>query len=244
MKTIEFYSEVPGLAEIAPIIPAKDYTAKWMLAARQEYIDMLKSSQLNSTHIYQCPGIFDLFNQGWIVPMWHDVLIKTENNKNSFAYMYPSDNIVNSLSGREPVSRHADELAKFIPKRPWSLNPVIKFNTPWHIIAPKGVKFIVLPINYPDTFEFESATGILDPGHSNEINFQVFWNVLNAEYVLKAGTPMCHIIPLSDEKFKVVCRDMNDSDKKWNEKYKFLRGFTFTTKRNIIKDMYHTHFRK
>ena len=143
MKTIEFYSEIPGLAEIVPIIPAKDYTAKWMLAARQEYIDMLKSSQLNSTHIYQCPGIFDLFNQGWIVPMWHDVLIKTESDKNSFAYMYPSDDIVNSLSGREPVSRHADELAKFIPKRPWSLNPVIKFNTPWHIVDPKGVKFIV-----------------------------------------------------------------------------------------------------
>ena len=244
MKTIEFFSEVPGVAEAYPIIPAKDYVANWMTAARQDYIDSLKQNPVRGNHIYQCPGIFDLHNYGYIVPMWHDVLIKTEGNKDMFAYMYPTQEIENILPGKDLVGRHVNGIDKLLPKRPWSLNPLIKFNTPWHVVAPKGVKFLMIPIAYPDSFEFDSCIGILDPGYSSEINFQVYWNVPNKEYVLKAGTPMCHLIPLSDEKFKLVVREMTAMDNSWLNKFRFLKGSTFTFRRNIIKDLYHKHFGK
>jgi len=243
MRTIEFFSTVDGLADACPIIPAKDYTAKWMAAARQDYIEELKMQTGKWSHIYQCPGIFDLFNHGYIIPMWHDVSIKTNGNATGFSYLMPTDSLEKIIPSN-PVGKHIDGLDKFIPSRPWSLNNVIKLNTPWNVIAPKGIKFLLIPISYPDSFEFEAAPGILDPGYSSEINLQIHWNILNGEYVLKAGTPMAHLIPLSEENFNMVCRTMNEHDKKWIHKRTFFNHFTFKLKRNLIKEVYYKHFRK
>jgi hypothetical protein len=119
---------------------------------------------------------------------------------------------------------------------------IVKINTPWNIIAPKGVKFLMMPITYPDSHEFENAIGILDPGISCEINFQLWWNVKDGETLLKAGTPMVHLIPLSPELYDVVCRDMTEHDKTWINKQKYLQNFSFRPKRNLIKEFYYKHF--
>jgi hypothetical protein len=97
----------------------------------------------------------------------------------------------------------------------------------------------MMPITYPDSHEFENAIGILDPGVSCEINFQLWWNIKDGETLLKAGTPMVHLIPLSPELYDVVCRDMTEHDKTWINKRKYLQHFSFRPKRNLIKEFYY-----
>ena len=240
-QKIEFFSTVPGLEDAYPVLPMKEYKAEWMNAARQSYIEVNKERNDKFTHVYQCPGIFDLYKQGFVVRMWHDVIIKTDKTRKGFGMITPSNELENP--GKSLVDLHKDELSGFIPTRPHSLPNVLKFNTPWNVIAPKGVKFLVLPIAYPDSHEFESAIGILDPSISTEINFQVWWNVLDGEYLLKAGTPMVHLIPFREETFELENRAMTDTDKAWIEKKKYFNNFSFRPKRNIIKEIYHKHFK-
>lgn len=244
MKTITFFSTVPGLAETLPIIPARDLNLHWAKRARQDYIDTAKK-QLGSLHIYQCPGIFDLLSTGYIIPMWHDVIITTNGDDRNFEFTIPTPDL-NELMGdkKQIIGKQESGIGTLVPVRPWACDSLLKINTPWHVIAPKGVKFLMIPIAYPDSFEFESSTGILDPSHSSEINVQAFWNIKRGEHYLKAGTPLAQLIPLSSEEFKMECRDASTYDQLWLDKLKFLKHFTFRLKRNVIKNAYLKHFGK
>ena len=243
MKTIEFFSTVAGLADVCPVIPANKYKPNWMSAAKNDYLELKKSNIHNWTHIYQCPGIFDLFNYGYIIPMWHDVVIKTNGDKENFQFLLPTPDLTIGGPGGDVVGRHLPGIDSFLPKKPWAIDPTIKFHTPWKVIAPKGVKFLVIPIAYSENPEIESSIGILDPGYSCEINFQMYFNIIDGEYLLKAGTPMLHMIPLSEEKFNFICRDANDHDIAWLRKKEFFKNFTFKLKRNVIKEFYYKHFK-
>jgi len=243
MDTIEFFTSAPGLSEMFPIIPASEYRADWMTAAKNDYIqNKEKFSKSRNTHLFQCPGIFDLNNHGFIVPLWHDLIIKTEN-KERFTWTIPSG-ALNSYRGKDVVGTHKQGLDKFLPKRPWSLNQVVKLDTPWNIVAPKGVKFLIIPLAYPDEFTFESCIGILDPSISTEVNIQLYWNVLQGDTFLKAGTPLCQLIPLTEKKYDLIVREMTASDKFWLEKRNLFMSMFFRGNRNIIKEIYYKHFKK
>ena len=100
----------------------------------------------------------------------------------------------------------------------------------------------MLPLPYPDTFEFESAIGLLDPSISSEINIQGYWNLQNQSHTIKAGTPLCQIIPVTEQSLKLVVRDMNYKDELWIKKKKYLNYFSFILNRQKVKEAYVRHF--
>jgi len=242
MKKIEFYSTVPGLPDLYPIVKAKDAMPAWTKIARDSYVKKKNRTLGSMSHIYQCPGIFDLFKHGFVVPMWHDVIISTNGNPDEFTWTVPSSDLASLTPEVNIVENQSNGVGTEMPIKPWSLNTFVKINTPWHVVAPRGVKLLMLPIAYPDNFEFESSIGILNPGYSNEINIQLYYNVQKGDVLIKAGTPLAHIIPLSEKDYDIVCREMNSLDKFWLDKKKYFRSANFTFKRNIIQDLYYKHF--
>lgn len=242
MKKIEFFSKIPGVSELFPIREAENFLPKWANAARDNYIQIKKQNQGRFNHIYQCPGIFDLMSQGFIVPMWHDVIISTNGNPDEFGWTVPTSELTEFDTDTDIIENQSNGFGNLMPIKPWSLNTLVKVNTPWNIIAPRGIKLLILPIAYPDSFEFESTIGILDPGYDNEVNIQMYYNVPKGDVLIKAGTPLAQIIPLSEKKFRLICRDMNTWDKLWLTKRKYFNSATFKIKRNKIKDLYHNHF--
>ena len=85
----------------------------------------------------------------------------------------------------------------------------------------------------------------MDPSISNELNIQLKWNILEGEILIKAGTPLMQIIPLSDENFDIVCREETQREKMWRDKKRFFNTHTFNTSkiRNKIKDVYERYFK-
>lgn len=240
MRTIEFFSSISGLSDAFPIVPAKGFRPKWMAQAKEDYVKVLKERNDKFSHIYQCPGIFEIYRHGFIVPMWLDVIITTDPRRQGFSYKTPTNDF--HQDGKILIDKHDGPAVRHLPMPPYSEPYVVKINTPWNIVAPKGVKFLMLPISYPDSFEFANVPGILDPSVSCEVNFQLYWNVKEGETVIKAGTPMVHMIPLCEGDFDIICRTMNDNDEKWLAKRKYLNNFSFRPKRNLIKDLYNKHF--
>lgn len=233
---IEFFSSVPGLAETFPIRPAKEILPKWVHVARADY---LKQKDKREIHIFKCPGIFELFGTGFILPAWHD--FEVECNEIGFRVTVP-DGSLNDLLGKETLqSQHADGVAKFLPKRPWSVASILKINTPWHLMAPKGVKFLMIPLPYTDDFRFESCSGILDPGISSELNVQGYWNEKSGKHLIKAGTPLVQIIPMTEKSYDFVVRDKTEKDDLWLTKRKYLNFFGFMFNRPKIKEAYERH---
>lgn len=244
MKKIEFYSTVPGLPDLFPIVHAKDALPTWAKSARSSYINKKKQTVGRMNHIYQCPGIFDLLSEGYILPMWHDVVISTNGDLDSFNWTVPSSALTELSPETSLIEPQSNGVGAIMPIKPWSLNTLLKVNTPWHVVAPRGIKLLILPIAYPDSFEFESSIGILNPGHSNEINIQLYYNVQKGDVLIKAGTPLAHIIPLSENNFELVCREINTVDKFWQAKKKYFNSATFKIKRNLIQDLYYKHFER
>ena len=235
-KIIEFFSSVKGVAETFPIKSAKEVIPSWVNEARKDFLIQQKKAGRELLHITRCPGIFHLFNTGYIVSAWHDIEIRGEGE------IVIPDNMMNNLLEKDAVTvQGGDNIAKFIPKRPWSHPSILKLNTPWHILAPKGIKFLMIPIPYTDYLDFESCIGILDPGYSSEINVQGYWNKTVGVHLIKAGTPIAQLIPLTEKSYDYVVRDMNQNDERWIKKRRYLNHFSFQFARNLVRNAYIKH---
>lgn len=240
MRKITFFSIVDGVADAFPIAAAREFKFDWVAAVKTAYKSkMEKNKHTRFSHLARCPGVFDLLNTGYIIPMPWDVTIETDGDMLNFAWHMPSKDIEDLYNTPLVTGHMPNGIAEHLPTRPFSLDSIIKLNLPWHIIAPPGVKFIMIPIPYPDSFEFENVIGILDPSVSSEINLQLRWNVTNGIHTIKAGTPMVQLIPLTDEKFQLEVRNQTEKDKQWILKRRYLNNCTFFMNRSLVSKIYH-----
>lgn len=232
---IEFYSTIDGVLDAFPVQYAKDCLPPWLGSAKQEYLQ-----DKTNPSVYKCPGVVDILTTGFIVRAWHDIDIDEQSQSGRLIGYAPSPDL-EQLLGFAPVQvQGGHEIAKHLPKRPWSHPDILKVNTPWHVVAPKGVKLMMLPIAYSDQFIFESTMGILDPSISNEINIQGYINQVG---VIKAGTPLVQIIPITSEKYDLVVRNITEHDKSWIKKKKYLNVFSFMFNRKKTKEAYEQHYK-
>jgi hypothetical protein len=243
MQKITFFSQINGVADAFPIDHAKNFSFKWVSRVRDDYKSAVEKAQTKFTHLARCPGIFDLLSTGYIVPMPWDLKIEThEDDPVDFAWQFPTPDIEHLMNG-VPIEGHTPlKIAKYLPVKPGTLETIIKINTPWHAIVPEGVKFLIIPIPYPDEFIFESHIGILDSSISSELNFQLRWNITNGVHTIKAGTPMCQLIPLSPEPFELEVRNATQQDLEWVKKRQYLNAATFILKRPMLQRVYKKFF--
>lgn len=229
---VEFYSTIEGVKDAFPIKYAKECLPSWVGVAKQEYLANKKA-----TNIYRCPGITEILTSGFIVHAWTDIEISTDRDGRPMACT-PSIGLDDMLGGHV-LQLGGQEMSKHVPKRPWSHKEILKINTPWHVVAPKGAKLMMLPISYGNDFLYESTAGILDPAISNEINIQGY---INGTGIIKAGTPIAHLIPMTTESCELVVRDMTDRDHSWVKKKKYLDLFSFVLNRSKVKDAYNAQY--
>lgn len=226
---IDFFSTVAGVADTFPIVQAKDKLPNWLHVARQEFKSVEDKRQSTLT---RCPGIIDVLTSGFIVTSPYDMEIHSDETGIT-AYINPE---MEELLGKPPAqTQDGNSLGKYLPKRPWSSKHILKINTPWHIKA--ECKFIMMPVSYTDEFGFESTTGILDPSVSSEINVQGYINGYGILQI-KAGQPLCHLIPITEQMYKYDVRDMTQHDARWISKRKFINNCTFILNKSLIKKAY------
>ena len=197
-----------------PIVKSKDLLPTWATTAREDF-KTNKSKYESSAHIANCPGVYKILNEGFIVPLHYDVYIKWDG-ENDFAWKSPIQDGTGILSVQAGTSEQC---------RPWSFKQIIKFNTAWRVFAPKGLKFLMLPLSYSENFDFDVAPGIWEPEINNAINLQLYWNAIG-EAVIPAGTPMCQLIPLTDKnlnEFDIEIRNANEDELKFEDDINKLR---------------------
>ena len=237
---IEFVSTLPGVADMFPILPSSKYWPKWIAKSMADYkANMDKTKKVQ--HIAQCPGIFAMFKTGYVVTSWYDVVISTKQNEPGFSWRVADPDLMENAQ-MNIIDTHGDQITQHIPKRKGQIQNIVKINTPYHIIAPKGVKFMFMPLPYPDSFDYESTSGILDPAESSELNIQLNWYKEEGEVLIKAGTPLMYILPISEKEYSLVSRDATDKEINWMKKRRYFNSFSFTPIRSKVKTLYERYF--
>lgn len=223
---IRFYSLEPGTATLFPIVKSSSVTRNFL--AQPQHGD--QEETLSSRN---CPGIRKIVSSGWIVPAPADFTIRTNGDGISFDWGEPyrftkitpgMDCYVNShtQSQTEPLLDSPDT----------TLKTVVKIETPWRIEASDDTILLLMPVTYNNESRFSAATGILDPKYGHVVNIQLFWKVLNGSTTIKAGTPLCQIIPisrkaLSGSHYDVIIDVATANDAKKEQEFNYASNCAF-----------------
>lgn len=245
MRKITFFTTVEGVEDAYPVIPASEYKPNWVASARDHYLKKLKENEEKGerlNHLYRCPGIFDVMSRGYIITQPWDVQIETNGDGQSFGWHVPSGELGRLYKGNVIDGHMSHGIAEPLPHKPGCLKSLVKFNSPWQIVAPPDVKFLIIPIPYPDNYDFEQVIGVLDPAISTELNPQGYWKVLQGRRLIKAGTPMMQIVPLTDEEFEIDVKAAGEKELQWAIKRNYFFNLSFVFKRKLMKTQYLKHF--
>jgi hypothetical protein len=194
---VRFVNLMPGVEYAHPILKSSDYKWDWLRIAALDYKEQLKSipADVMFSGTNRCPGINQLSKTGFIVTAPIDFTIKTKKDDDTaFKWAAPTNA---KFQGQDYIGFHGpNQLSKYIPFRSDTLKTLIKVQTRWRIFSSSDIVFLQMPIAYPDHTAFTSATGILDPEQSIEMNVQLYWHVLDGDVTVKAGTPLCQLVPI------------------------------------------------
>jgi hypothetical protein len=196
---IEFFSLIPEVTKLAPIIPAYEFKHVWFEKATKDFVEKSKEPGFGTTrfvHTAKCPGIFNLLRYGWIMSTWQDILIKTNGDKQTFTWTSSINqkNMKGKAEVGEAVGFHPnDQMSDYMGGWEDSLGCVIKIHTPWRCIVPKGYYLMEGPVPYTNETRFTTLPGFLSQEYGvAQMNVQFKWHVLNGETLIKAGTPIAH----------------------------------------------------
>jgi hypothetical protein len=209
---IEFINETPGVAEMMPLIPARDYKHPWAIKALNDFSEIRKDPKWrhkNFIHTARCPGIFTIQRHGWIMRTWQDIVITTNKDDSiNFSWL--------CARNQESISYHSpNQLADFWEEWPAdTLRTIIKINTGWRCNVPKGYYLMEMPLPLSEENRFSVIPGFFprDAGPAS-MNVQLMWHVLDGETLIKAGTPIAQYILVPKEQLDFTCRDAVPTDK-------------------------------
>jgi hypothetical protein len=176
--------------------------------------------------IRTCSGFIDLYSKGITIPLWSDLIIET-NEFNLNWYFSDSDSSIAS----HPRSQYTsdDEKLNFLHA---------KIVSPWRFEEKTGVSFVFMePFwnNRDSLGNYYTPPGVLEfkYNHATEINMLIPNKLSRIE--IKAGSPMAHIIPMSDH--DVVVKNHLISEDEFNLKYTsrvWTNTFNYIKEKNML----------
>ena len=194
---VRFVNSIPGVEIAHPIIKSNEYTFDWFRSAASHYKEKLNSADytqpINSTS--RCPGIHGIFRSGYIVTAPIDFTITTDKSiPGGFEWACATKPLVGE---QEYITGHSpSQLSAYMPFREDTLESLVKISTFWKVNSSPDLVMLQIPIPYPDHNLFTAAIGIFDCHQTPEVNVQLYWHKTNGSHCVKAGTPLCQLIPI------------------------------------------------
>lgn len=198
--SVTFLSLTPHLEDVYPLVPSKDVSLPWLKEAEQEANQFQNDFTHGRIHggAHKCSGIIGLHHKGWILPAWHDFVIETNGDGESFISHLPSS-AANEVVRNKAIGHFAPSKFGSLPSTPLAKNTlrgIVKLHTPWTFRITSGWGLMMMPLEYVKEHRFTSATGLINPRISQQINPILYWHVLNGSTLIKAGTPLCRLVPV------------------------------------------------
>lgn len=237
-QSIKFKTDVKGLEDIAPVRPAKYFLPKWF-KDMSDYIETSgnhekgkpsyfgkkgeTAKKFTNGTVKRCPAIVDLITEGFIIPMWADLLIQRdmdtlEYDNRSFPYS---------------IEFHSAEQIKGWNLKKTDFKEAVKFINPWRIYTPPGYSVMFMTPTYQFEKRFTVLPGIVETDSYHHVNFPSIWHTTK-DAVIERGTPFIQVIPFKRDEWNLDVSQMNDDDLKNDETEKTALSTKF---KNAYRDI-------
>lgn len=185
--------------EMFPIVPASDVKPDWLskMRSREQLDPEIKSVTTSVPTLKACTGIRDTLETGFILRAWADFSI----------IIYPDGGFQFSQANAAPrpsIEIHARKQYEQV----WANHTAIKLVSPWAAIEETGCRFMAVPPAYhsPNLVKHFMPHGILDFKYQHAVNPFILaeWGKEPYEIFISAGTPLLHLVPITDKKTNLV----------------------------------------
>jgi hypothetical protein len=183
---VDAFNFQQAIVDAFPIAPASNFIPSWWKNLPNQYERKVGGLVLKDSTIKRCDGFLDLYKSGFIIPLWCDLVIGTDIN-GGWAYE-GSENIVLETHNRNQYGSHFDDKIH------------IKIKSPWLFREKSGVRFHWNGCLWNDiNNKFIIPNGVVDYKYQVATHINMFTPKVDSQTTIEAGTPMAHIIPLTDK---------------------------------------------
>ena len=205
-KPVEITAFLPAefavVNEFYPIKPAKEHFPKWWKDVESSKFDWDLFNKKNT--IKSCPGVISTLRTGFIMPLWSDLAIEYDNEDWRYLFSDGMSQLIHHNNKQMP-GFYEDHL-------------VFKLESPWVIESAVDLVYAQPFYSQYPAIPFIQPYGISVPTanlHATNVFLFAKRDVSN-KVLLKVGTPLYHIIPLTDRpvKFKTEVIDQHEYNKK------------------------------
>lgn len=231
---IDAFISNPAVPKLFPVEKSNKFVPDWWKQIPSIVPAVGKNPEvpIQRPTIKKCPGFFNLYNLGFMIPLWSDIAIKTEESgKCSYDYS---------------VSMRAPDIAPGEFHSPMQLNYNFKdfihfkFVSPWLFREKTGVKFLFSEPSWNmenHLNKLHVLPGIADFKTQNASNINVFLPKTDNYFVLEAGTPLVQLIPISEKSIELEIHEVGEEEYRRiadRNSYHFSFKGTTTKKYNIL----------
>lgn len=183
--------------QMFPIVPAKEIIPDWyktMPHTIEKGYCPVKSQANQASTVRSCYGINTLLKTGFVMRAWSDVSI----------LVYPNGEIASATPNgtfnvtAHPTGQHTGYMDGY---------RFIKLGSPWYMFDESDTKYMFtnLPYHSQLPLDYIVPTGILEFNYQHDSNFFLGVKVKPEPYevYIPAGTPLAHLIPLTEDKIEL-----------------------------------------
>lgn len=216
-----------GLVEMFPIVKAKDYQPAWTKDFPSTYENTSQCPVRNSitnrsSTINSCHGVRNLLDKGFLIRAWEDMSI----------VIYPDGKTSFVGAGSQNGGAEAHDKRQ-IPDC-FGNKSIVKLKSPWSFFCDK-TEFVFLPAVYHNNLRTQGiadAIAVLDFQYNSSTHVFIIAEPKSEPYeiFIKAGTPLAHLIPLTDRNVKLKNVYQEKIQSFFHPSFFLLRGYARMTK--------------
>lgn len=209
---LDCFTSDPFVYDYASIQPSVKYYPEWWTnlspvvereTVREWGLFKDQVVKQDTSTMKACRGLTELYKNSFVVPFWGNLEFFIKNKEEKSYYW--QDDFTESLGTTDKaVSFHPS-----IQYNGWLSDEYMhaKLNSPWFLKTNRYVQFAMIePIwNKRELNDYTILPGVVDFKYQPAININLMLKLEKEErtFLLQTGTPIAHIIPMSEEKIEL-----------------------------------------
>jgi len=206
--TVDCFTYHTAIEKEFTISKAVNFYPEWFKKLKTTYMEPAneknKVEYLRST-MKMCEGFRDYYSQGFIIPLWSDLIINVKKNI-GYDFLFSAQNDVLCHIEHHNHNEYGNMFNKYIHG---------KIITPWLIKEKSGVKFLWTEpkwnmIKYWNNINI--VPGVCSYNLQSTAHINMFFTNETKRIELSAGQPMAHIVPISENEIELKTHLLEKKD--------------------------------
>lgn len=184
---VDCFATDAAILEYVPIVKAIKTVPDWWKSLPSQESEEHSVNRLSEMNMKRCEGFIQLYKRGFVIEAWGDF---------NFTVTPERKYIYNISNGDSPTEHARKQYGKAFENYEHA-----KLISPWLFKCEKNHYFHFGPMTWAlEKYDFTILPGVCDYHYQHATNINVMIPIKEKEYsfIIPAGTPLVHIIPLND----------------------------------------------